>query len=506
VDVSLLRREVSTAKPFDPRQYLFPGSLAAYEDMTRHRVWQWGRGSSKTTTAQYFLLEMALGTPDVACIFMVNTAVRAKAVAWPDFVRWNREYKLGGKVNGSDLTITFPNGSRVFVTGADRMDLFDRKKGIKRILAVVLSEAQDWLTSVLDYAVTKVFAPRLGDLEAKYGLKGRIIIEGTGTKKRGYFYRAATDDPALGPSLEFGNAHKLTQWHNPHIADPDGEFVAACKLGGVHYRKLETPVVLPGARPRHYDTDDELTRREWFGENNDGASDLQIFKVPQTSLVKRAMVPTKDLEVLCSVDLGTVDACAVVTYVWTLHDPNIYLVETVQQYGLAGDDQVRFAQEVAKRQARTYGLDLDDVTIVGDGAGQGKALLMMAKKAQGFEDLESAEKRDKVPNVRLMAGVLKAETGTLKICDDEKEFLDELKSPEWHPDFVGERIRGHVPDRVDAAYQGFRRARELHVYEPAPPEKTKLQLVEEKIQAGLKAARTRKAMRSSGAATVTTKV
>lgn len=503
-DVGLIEPSVAADAPkFDPRQYLFPSSLLAFNDLARHRVWQWGRGSSKTTTGQYWLFEMALAVPDCAVIFMTTTSIRAKAVAWPDFVRWNRDYELGGRTNGTELTITFPNGSRLFCTGADRMELFDRRRGIKRVLAIHLSESQDWASEVLEYAVTKVFAPRLGDLEATTGLKGRMLLEGTGTRKRGYFYRAASgvvDDK--GNALEFGRAAKLTQWHNPHIADPDGEFREACKLGGIECIDLTVPVVEPGARPRWVDTTDEMTRREWFAENNDGSSTLQIFKLTSLSLIARRLVPTRRVHVLLSVDLGTVDACAVAGLVWHDHDPNIYQVYSKQAYGLAGDDQVRIAREAGVELCARYGVDVDDLNVVMDGGGIGLALLKMFRKAKGFTEAESALKIDKVPNIRLMASALKA--GTLRVCDDEEEFLAELKTPEWHPDHMGERIRGHMPDRVDAAYMGFRRARELHDYSPPPPPKTPRQLIEERIQAGLREAKRRRSV--SDADIVTEKV
>lgn len=462
-----------------------PAALAAYDDPTRHRVWQWGRGSTKTTTAQAWLLELALQYPDVAVIYMLNTAIRAKAVAWPDFKKWNREQQLRGKTNDTDLTLTLDNGSRVFVTGADRMDLFDRKRGIKRVIGVGLGEAQDWDPETLEYAVTKVFAPRLGDMEASHGIKGRMVIEGTGTYKHGFFYRAATDDKELGEPLGFGNKHRLTQWDNPHIADPDGEFVAACKLSGVRFWKLAEPIYnLPTSKPRWYDTDDELTRREWFADNNEGSSDLKIFK--KITTCRRDELPTGPADMLVTGgDYGTVDAMATASWPVWQSLPWVPLCETNREFGLGNSGMVRSHRQAAHEAAKKYGVRDENLYLVGDGGGLGKGLVMDIAEAEDAADVDAIEKKlPKAVYARQFASDLAI--GTLRICEDEKELIAELKKLEWDPQKPGERIRGHVPDRVDAAMYGGRKAKSLHLYEPPPPEEDPDVVLERRIQAGLR--------------------
>jgi hypothetical protein len=429
-------------------------------------------------------MEQALKYPDVALIYLLNTAVRAKAVLWPDFVRWNRDYELEGKTNGTELTVTFPNGSRIFVSGADRMELFDRKRGIKRVIGVVLGECQDWDPETLEYAVTKVFAPRMGDMEASHGIKGRIILEGTGTYPRGYFYRASTDDPRLGEGLGFGNKIKLTQWDNPHIKDPDGEFVAACKMGGVKYWKLDKPVYSsPGSRARWYDTDDELTRREWFAENNEGTSDLKIFKTITTC--KRSELPTRFEELVVGGDYGTVDAMT--TGVWGLNNkhPWVPLIETNKEYGLSNSKMVRSHRQAGNDASVKYSVRMEHVHFVGDGGGLGKGLVMDIVDAEQDSEVDAVEKKlPKAVYLRQFASDLA--DGYARICEDETEIIEELKSLEWDPQHVGERVRGHVPDRVDAASYSWRKAKTIHVYEPPIPAEDPDVLLERRIQAGLR--------------------
>lgn len=438
----------------------FPKALAAFDDTSRHRVWAAGRGAAKTTTAQLFLLDTALTYPGVTVVHLANTALRARDITWPDYEKWNRQFSLGAETNRTLGTFTFPNGSRLMVSGADREELFDRKRGLKRLAAIVFDESQDWNPDRLEYACTKVFGPRLGDVEGEYGIKGRMLLVGTGTKRSGYFYKAYSDQ-----SLGFA-ARTWTQWDNPHIADAQGEYEAACRLSSVD----------PAAP-------DEKTRREWFAEFNDGATDKQVFRLTPESTVDRAKLP-KATYLVAAGDYGTVDACSVAVWLVSNAATWIALVESRKEYGLSASKQVRFHRQVAAEAAKTYGVKEEDIYFVGDGGSIGKGLVMDIADAEDASEVEPAKKQDKVTYCRLMAGDLR--NGYARVCSDMQSFLEDLRAPEWHPDHPDSRFYGHMPDTVDAAIYGYRRAKSLHAYEPpAPPEDPDV-VLERKIQAGLR--------------------
>lgn len=436
----------------------------ALEDPARHRIWVWGRGSAKTTTAQFATIEAALAIPDCAVIVMLNTAIRARAVCWPDYVRWNREMELGGRVVGApELCIHFKNGSRLYVTGADRMDLFDRKRGIKRIALVVLVEGQDWDPEVLKYAVTKVFAPRLGDLEATHGVKGRIIIEGTGNRRSGFYYRAATGEKEEGKEdaedLGFGRAIKLTQWDNPHIADPDGEFREACRLAGVKCWKLDAPVFSNlGARPRWYDTDDEMTRREWFAEFNDGATEHNIM--PEFVAQLQALIPGG--RIVVGVDIGAVHKTACTAYWLHRNHPGIILFKSREKATPGTTAQLAFIDEFV---AEMEGLSTQEVLVALDPAG-GKALIPELAKLRGENRFMPAEKTDKGVNLELMSDDLR--TGFLTVMPGNDTLVKHLRDLERDPKKALDgktEVLGHTPDDVDSSLYGWRLARKLYSYE-----------------------------------------
>lgn len=459
--------EVSDA--FSIREKLFPASLAAFDDPVRHRIWAAGRGAAKTTTVQWSAILAALTTDECSVLYVSDTKERAKTVAWDDLVKWSADF--GGDPNINERTITFPNHSKIYVTGADSKKIFNRKRGIKRIKLVIFDEAQDWLDEILEYAITKVFMPRLGDLEAKHGIKGRIIVAGTGTRKDSYF--AQLFFRAQKGEAEDWSAKTWTQWDNPHIADPDGEFKSACEAAGVEFVDLsEAPIpsAFQDGRSRRVDSPDELTRREWFAEFNKGGS-LQILRVPDVHVV-----PTEEFQKILkrlthfvlAVDFGTIDACAVVVWGWCESINRIFLVRVAKDVGLAGSEQVRFARSVV---AEFSGRGL--IAIVGDPGGGGKGLIKDIQKGENFYEVEAAEKSDKVPALRLWGADLK--TGFCAIPEHEKEMISAMERPEWKPDAdsqLGVKVRGHMPDEVDAGLYGWRRAKEFFVYREPGPELT----------------------------------
>lgn len=445
---------------YDPRPRLFPAALAGFDDPTRHRAWRWARGSAKTTTGQYAHLEAAMATPRVATVYLSDTIGRAKAVVWDELVEW--ALPLGGKSNANDLVIRFPNRSRIFVTGADKIKTFNRKRGIKRLVFVHFDECQDWEPEVLKYAVTKVFMPRLGDVEKLYGFKGRILLSGTGMKDAGYFHDVCTK-----PEFGFG-VTTATQWDNPHLADPDGEFREACQGAGALCIELPPEQWVasrfPGGRPRKVDSPDPMVRREFFAEFNSGGS-LQVFQGTPV-LVPRSSLPTRDLQLVVTADYGTVDACAVGAWLFSRHDQRKYLVEARREVGLSASRQVSFVRQCALEWRERYQPTFQP-TLVGDGGGLGKALIMDLQEAEGAWDVEAAEKQDKVPNIRIMAGDMR--DGAWAVVEDLKWFADLLKGPEWDPEHVGEKLKGHMPDEIDMAYMGYRKAKMLHILAPPVP-------------------------------------
>jgi len=224
-------------------------------------------------------------------------------------------------------------------------------------------------------------------------------------------------------------------------------------------------------------------RREWFAEFNSGGV-LQIFPVSMLLKVPRASLPTADCGLIVCADFGTVDACSVGCWLYSRRDPNVYCVETHKKTGLSNNQMVEYTREWASKWRARYKPTYTPI-IVGDGGGLGKGLIMDIKMAEGAWEVEAAEKSDKVPNIRFLCGDMR--TGYARFVDDlPSEFFDVMKRPKWKDGHVGELIDGHMPDELDACYMGFRKVKEVHYYDPTPPEEDEEVLLERRIRAMMK--------------------
>lgn len=414
--------------------YLTEKQLEVYQDDTRHRVLVGGRGSGKTAIGCCELLRAALETPKCHVIYFSTTIKRGLVTVFDRLKELNSEHHLNGEVKESG-TITFPNGSKVIVTGAETKKHIDRFRGVQRIAFVHFDECQDQNHELLEYGVGSVFLPRLNDP----GVRGRLLLSGTGSKPKGYYHRAFTDK-----RLGFGKHHWLYTDGPDPVAAEEGLLEALTTLGvGI---------------------DDNYIRREFWGEFNAGGVG-QILKPADACFIRRADIPATLDTFVIAADFGTVDACAIHVTGFTTQLPDLYTMETNRAYALGAADQVRFVRETIARYK-----SMGRVYVVGDGGGLGKALVIDLQKTEQFYQVEPAEKANKVPAMRNLAAALA--TGKFKVPLEEQGFIDDLQVPEWDPDHHGERIRGHVPDKVDAALYGYRKALTIHRYKVAQAEPT----------------------------------
>lgn len=464
--------------PYNGRSRLFAAARAAYDSKARFLACPWARGAGKTTTFQEVHARTATTFPRSTTLYLTDTIRRSIDVAWEDFVELAK--RAAGKANHGLHVIRWPGASFTLVTGADNAKTFDRKRGPKRIALVHLDECQGWKSEILEYAVTKVFMPRMSDLEAEFGFKSRIVMTGTGgvDSKRSFWRRVCNGE------LGFTVIDGVTQWDNPHIADPEGEFITACNAAGVEWRRLDKPIKSRwGGRDRWVDTDDPMTRREWFAEFNSGGS-LQIFPVHKAALIKRESLRGRPWTGMVSMwDYGTIDKCAGALWLFHRNEQKPKIVESVGKSGLSNAEMVKFQRDTTRQWAEIY--KPEQMPFVGgDGGALGKGLVMDIAKTEGQWEVAPAEKREKVANIRTMAGDMR--TGAFEICDDMTEFLDLLKGPQWHPDHIGERIAGHMPDEIDAAFYGYRKVKEHHYFEPAhaglPEELAREAAIEKRIR------------------------
>lgn len=424
---------------YDPRDRLYPAALAAFESGARFLALPWGRGSGKTTTVQEVHAVTGLRYPRSTTLYLANTITRAIEIAWQDFI--DIAQRAGGRPNSGNHHVAWPGGAFTLVTGADNMQDFDKRRGPKRIALVHLDECQDWRKDVLRYAITRVFQPRLSDLEASHGYKSRLMLTGTG----------GDDDPdsiwrqaAAGELKGFETIPGVTQWDNPHIADPDGELVTACELARAPWRRLEEPVLSRfGGRPRWVDTDDPALRREWFAEFN-SAGDDRVWATPMAPGVDLPTQWVAGWRFSWGIDLAsTSDNDALVVLGWKPDDgeKRVFVVDAWQAPGTEDYEDMARVLERKMEQWKPS-------CAVGDSGGHGAVKILNTFRARIGVPIYTPKPTDVEATVRLMNNDLRA--GRLRV--PAGPLADDMRMERWAVTPSGTRtLRGGYHSDLTAA-------------------------------------------------------
>lgn len=165
------------------RASLFEPQRALFADSSPQKAACCTRRAGKSHVAGSALIDAALDVPNSDSLYLGLTRRSSKSIMWPKFSEL--QAIMGNKLSlkESDLLVTTPNGSRVWIMGADMENLADRLRGNK-YRRVVIDEAQSFGPH-LQYLIDDVIEPALLDLQ------GDLWLLGTpGPVPTGIFYDA----------------------------------------------------------------------------------------------------------------------------------------------------------------------------------------------------------------------------------------------------------------------------------------------------------------------------
>lgn len=202
------RREHS----FRVENIAFKQQLEFINDGSRLKALFCTRRAAKSFTGGLYLIREAINHPGTNHLFIGLTRQSAHGIIWKDILReLDRRYQLNIKFNETLLTATLPNGSVIWVTGADTDEQEMNKLLGKKYKLVILDEASMFSINVhqLVYGILK---PATADQ------RGTICLLGTSSNlTRGLFYDITTKREP-GWSL-----HEWTAFDNPHVKIQWGE-------------------------------------------------------------------------------------------------------------------------------------------------------------------------------------------------------------------------------------------------------------------------------------------
>lgn len=392
-----LSSQVSPEAIFDLK---FPQQIRFIQDPARLKALFCTRRAAKSFTAGLYLVHEALKYPGVNCLFIGLTRDSAKGIIWKDILQIvNYQFKLGASLNLTELTMTFPNGSVIKVTGIDaEQDEMNKLLG-KKYRLVCIDEASMYTVN-LEKLVYGILKPAMADVS------GTICLMGTSSNyTRGLFY-----DITTGARRDW-SVHTWSAHDNPYVATQWQEELDEIEKDRPLFK--ETPLF-----------------KQWYLNQWVVDTDKLVYKYATDrnsfNQIPSALNPGGWTYVL-GVDTGWEDDNAFVLGAFHENDPIFYIIKTYNKKHLTFDQVIAVIQEFMNDQ------DHSPSKIIIDGANKQGVESMRQRSAIPFE---YADKQDKASFIEILNGDLVQ--AKIKINIQCAALINELMGLVWKTD--GDKI------------------------------------------------------------------
>ena len=288
--------------------FLFQEQLAFVGDPARYSTAVCSVRAGKTTACAADLINTALTMPGTTGLYITLARSSAKRICWPELLKINREYGLGGDPNIAELTLTFPNGSIIYLLGANVETEIEKIRGLSNVALVYLDESQAFRAHVKEL-IEDIVSKRL------YDTNGRCRMIGTpGPILAGYFYECCNNDT--------WSHHSWTMHQNPWLLKKSG--------------LTPDQLIAQDCARRGVDIEDPSIQRECFGR----------WKLDPNSLLLNydkarngyTVLPPGKYTYILGIDLGSKDADSLSLLAYSDTSPVTYLVEEILTPNQLTDD------------------------------------------------------------------------------------------------------------------------------------------------------------------------
>jgi phage terminase large subunit len=421
-------------RKFNITSFLFKEQLAFVEDPAPFKVAVCSRRSGKTVACAAHLIHTAINNSGVICLYITLSRNNAKKIIWRDLVKICDTYNLDAFLDTTELSLTFRNGSVIYLSGAKDATEIEKFRGLP-IKLCYIDECQSFKEYIKDL-IDDVISPALMDYA------GTLALIGTpGPIPVGYFYECSMKS-------DVWSKHSWTFWQNPFIAQ---------KSGKTHQELMDREL-----KRRGVTISDPSIQREWFGIWVLDSESL-LIKYKEKTNHYETLPPHKNFNYVMGVDVGHDDADAICVLAWTENEPTTYLIEEKITSKQGTTELATQIQEFEKK----YKID----KIVMDFGGLGKKIGEEFIRRWKIP-VEAADKARKMENVELLNDALR--TGTFKAKNNSTFAQDSYKIEKDLDKSTPEKIvvskRFHS-DIADAVLYSFKLS-PAYTY-VKPPEKPK---------------------------------
>jgi len=406
-------------RKFNLTQFLFDKQLAFVEDPAPFKVAVCSRRSGKTVACVAHLIHTAINTPNIVCLYVTLSGDQAKRNVWREVKKLVEKYKLDAKLNEVDLSVTFLNGSVLYLSGAKDASQIEKFRGLA-IKLCYIDECQSFRSYIQDL-IDDVIGPALMDYA------GTLCLIGTpGPVPAGYFHDCAVSNANW-------SKHAWSFWDNPFIP-----ITAGMSHDAVFQREMKRRGTTP---------ENPSVQREWFGkwmlDRNSLLVQYDKDKNHFDSLLDKA-----DYHYIMGIDVGFKDADAISILAYSDNDPTTYLV----------DEMITAKQGITELVSQINAMNsrYKVIKMVMDFGGLGKKIGEEMIKRHGIP-VEAAEKQRKMENIELLndalrTGRFKAKSGS-RFAQDS--YLVEIDRDKSTPERIKVSDRYHS-DIIDSVLYAFK--------------------------------------------------
>lgn len=406
----------SYKKEFDLSKFCFDKQLKFILDSSPFKIALCSRRAGKTVACAADLITKSISKPRLTSLYITLSRNNAKKIIWGDLLAINRDYELGAKTNDTELSMVFPNGSVIYLSGAKDKSEIEKFRGLALSLCYI-DEAQsfrDYIRELIDDVISK----------ALFDHNGSLCLTGTPAPvPAGYFH----DCYASGQ----WSVHEWTMFDNPWIQ---------IKSGKSPQELLERELKRKGVT-----VEDPSIQREVFGKWTVDIDSL-VFKYNK-DINAYHVLPNlvSGWHYIFGIDIGYDDSDAIAVIGYNDKYPACYLVE----------EMITSKQTISELAAQIEHLiqKYDPDSIVMDTGGLGKKIAEEMNRRFSLP-IKAAEKVRKFEFIELLNDALRTEKFHVK---QNSRFAQDSMLVEWDKDSAQPKISDRFhSDICDAVLYGFR--------------------------------------------------
>lgn len=356
-------------KSFELANLCFPKQLEFIQNGAKRKTAVCSRRAGKTKGIAHDLIKSASSVDEGDFAYITLNRRQAKKIIWRDLIRLNKKYELGARPDNSELTLTFPTGVAIHVSGAKDESEIDKFRGLA-LRKAYIDEAQSFRPYIKDL-IEDVLEPALIDYN------GPLALTGTpGPVAAGYFYECSHNP-------EWSN-NSWTIHDNPWILQKSG--------------KTAEQTIEDVCKSRGVDRNHPSIRREFYGEWVYDYESLVYHFSKDLNLY--AELPNEKLIYIVGIDLGYQDSDAIAVLGYSPTTNVVYLVEEV----ITEKQNITSLVEQIKEVQTKY----EPVRMVMDAGGLGKKIQEEIRTRHGIHT-DAADKTRKFEFIELLNDDLRTE-------------------------------------------------------------------------------------------------